>query len=209
MIDMGMGNLQSVLQAFGRIGARVTVTTRPEDLERAGAVILPGVGAFGDGMASLNSNGLLGPLRRHAGELRRPLLGICIGMQLLAEEGEEHGRHAGLSLIRGRVVRLRPTDGKCRVPNMGWCDVEVNNPNSPLFARVPDGDAFYFAHSYHVQCADPADVAGTIQYGGCRLTAAVQRGNIWGVQFHPEKSQDAGLNVLAAFIDYLQTGGLG
>lgn len=207
MIDMGMGNLQSVRQAFERIGAPVSLTTRPEDVERAAAVILPGVGAFGDGMASLRQNGLVGAIRRHALERGRPLLGICVGMQLLADEGEEHGHHQGLGLIRGRVIRLRPTEEGCRVPNMGWNDVKVAYPDRALFARLPHGDSFYFAHSYHVVCADPADVAATIDYGGQRLTAAVERGGLFGVQFHPEKSQDAGLQVLAAFVDFLRENG--
>jgi glutamine amidotransferase len=207
MIDMEMGNLQSVWEAFQRIGAQVRVTSRAEEVERAEAVILPGVGAFGDGMVNLREKGLVEPLRRHALEKKKPLFGICIGMQLLAEEGEEHGSNQGLGLIKGRVVRLRPTDEGCRVPNMGWCDVVVENRQSLLFADLPGGDAFYFAHSYHMQCANSEDVAASIDYSG-RLAAAVERDNIYGVQFHPEKSQDAGLQVLASFVKRLRQTGL-
>lgn len=202
MIDMDMGNLQSVLEAFHRIGAEVVVTARPEDVETASAVILPGVGAFGDGMDSLGQRGLVEPLRRHALVERKPLFGICIGMQLLADEGEEFGLHRGLGLIRGRVTRLRPVAPGDRVPNMGWCDVTPAK-REVLFADV-EQDAFYFAHSYCLECVQPEDVAATFNYGGCRIAAAVERANIFGVQFHPEKSQDAGLNVLAAFVEHLR-----
>ena len=198
VIDMGLGNLRSVINAFERVGAEVAVTDSAVEVEGAEAVVLPGVGAFGDGMASLRAHGLIEPLRRHVLERGRPLLGICLGMQLFAEEGTEHGRHEGLKLIRGRVVRLAPTGPGCRLPNMGWCDVTVTNPASRLFAAIPSSERFYFGHGYAVQCADPIDVAATIDYGG-PVTAAIERGNLFGVQFHPEKSQDAGLSVLEAF----------
>lgn len=203
MIDMDVGNLQSVLEAFRRIGTPVKVTACAEEVEQSSAVILPGVGAFGDGMASLQQKKLVEPLKRHALEKKKPLLGICLGMQLLAEEGEEHGLHTGLGLIRGRIVRLKPTEKGCRVPNMGWCDVTIMRRPSVLFADHSDGESFYFAHSYYLQCSDPSDIAATIEYGG-RLTVAIERNNILGVQFHPEKSQDAGLNVLASFLKHLQ-----
>ena len=197
LVDMGIGNLQSVVNAFQRVGAEVAVTTQPADVAAADAVVLPGVGAFGDGMASLKAKRLIEPIRRHAREHRKPLLGICLGMQLLADAGEEHGRHEGLGLIRGRVVQLPRVPGR-RIPNMGWCDIQVSNPRSVLFARVPQGEPFYFAHSYHVVCGDPTDVAATMAYGG-PVAVAVERGSIFGVQFHPEKSQDAGLSLLEAF----------
>jgi glutamine amidotransferase len=199
MIDMGVGNLQSVRQAFDRLGTAVLVTTDAADLTGAEAVILPGVGAFGDGMASLSRHGLIEPLRQHAAA-GKPFLGICLGMQLLAGSSEEHGRHQGLGLVPGRVTRLTPTDRTCRIPNMGWCDVAVQNPRSVLFAGLDRGETFYFAHSFHLICDDPADVAATLDYSSARVTAAVQRGNLFGVQFHPEKSQDAGFHILAAFV---------
>jgi len=176
MIDLGISNLQSVSEAFRRIGAPVEVADRPG----SGPVILPGVGAFGPAMQRLRERGLVEALRG------RPVLGICLGMQLLADESEELGLHRGLGLIRGRVVRLTGD----RVPNIGWCDVD----------GIGGGRSFYFAHSYHFEC-DAA--AGTIQYGGRRITAAVRQGQIFGVQFHPEKSQDAGLDVLAAIVKEL------
>jgi glutamine amidotransferase len=198
MIDMNLGNLQSVVQAFRTVGAEVTVTSRPADVRRAAAVILPGVGAFGDGMASLRAAGLIDALRGHVLGEGRPLLGICLGMQLLAEEGEEHGLHRGLGLVPGRCVRLVPGAGE-RVPNIGWCDVRVARPGSVLFHGAREAACFYFAHGYHVHCADTADIAATLPRGGSAVTAAVERGALFGVQFHPEKSQDAGLELLAAF----------
>lgn len=197
MIDMGIGNLQSVRTAFERIGASVRTTTDPTALEEARVVVLPGVGAFGDGMAALEKHGLVEPLRQHAQLRRRPLIGICLGMQLLADESEEHGRHVGLGLVPGRVVRLSPGESE-RVPNMGWCDLTVRR-RAVLCERIPDGEPFYFAHSYHLVCAEPADCVATISYGGQPVTAAVERENVMGLQCHPEKSQHAGLELLAAF----------
>lgn len=197
IIDLGIGNSGSVTAALERVGARPVRTDRPADLAAASAIILPGVGAFGDGMARLRQSGLAGPLVEAVRTRGVPLLGICLGMHLLAERGEEHGRHAGLGLIGGSVVRLDPPpEARLRVPNMGWCDVEVSRPNAILPAA---SSSFYFAHSYHLVCSDPADVCAVVQYGG-PVTAAVARGRIFGVQFHPEKSQDAGLDLLAAFV---------
>lgn len=198
MIDMGISNLGSVLQALARVGTDVHVTRDRGDVERADALVLPGVGAFGDAMTALRDLRLVDPLRRHALELGRPLVGICLGMQLLSEGSEEHGSHEGLGILPGRTTRLRPADESLRVPNIGWNDVSVRN-GSLLFARTRPGEPFYFAHSYHVECDRPDDVAATIDYGGT-ITAAVEAANVFGLQFHPEKSQDAGLDVLASFV---------
>jgi len=206
VIDLGIGNLRSVLDAFGRVGADVEVATRADQLEGARAVVLPGVGSFRDGLASLYEKGLVERLLQHAVNDRKPLLGICLGMQLLAEEGEEHGLRTGLGLIRGRVVRLRPSNAVTRVPNMGWCDVNLADKRPRLFDRSLDGEPFYFAHSYYLECTDASDVAATIEYGGQPITAAIERENILGVQFHPEKSQDAGLGVLASFVEHVVDG---
>ena len=208
MIDMGIGNLQSVVEAFRRVGADLTATTDPDGVEQADAVILPGVGAFGDGMASLREKGLVGPLRTHSLEKQKPLLGICLGMQLLAEGSDEHGKHEGLGFVRGRAVRLAPTTPEARVPNIGWCDVAFDEGSATLFTGLATNEPFYFAHSYHVECEEPADVAASFDYGGVRVTAAIERGSILGVQFHPEKSQDSGLNVLASYIEYLRQAAL-
>lgn len=189
------GNLRSVMAAFERVGVTLQVVSE-RDIERCDAVVLPGVGAFGDAMRSLERQGLVEPLRRHALENARPLLGICVGMQILAGRGEEFGTADGLGLVPGRVVRLDPGVAHLRVPNIGWCDVRVEAP-SVLFGE-PEGATFYFAHSYHFVCDDRADAVATIDFPG-PVTAAVERGSVFGVQFHPEKSQDAGLAALEAF----------
>jgi glutamine amidotransferase len=205
MIDMDMGNLGSVQEAFNRVGVQVDITTRTDHVENAGVVIIPGVGAFGDGMESLSQNGLIEPILNHV-QTGKPLIGICVGMQMLADAGEEYGLHKGLSLIRGSVRRLRPTDQKSRVPNMGWSDVSILR-RGVLFENISDKRAFYFAHSFYLDCEEVADVVARIEYGGQSIPVAVERGNVFGMQFHPEKSQDAGLDVLESYISYLKLKG--
>ena len=199
VIDSGIANIGSVMSALRRIGAPATVNTEAAALRRAAALILPGVGAFGDGMAALDKHGLTAPIRE-AAAAGTPILGICHGKQLLAEVSEEFGEHRGLGLVPGRVVRLRPLHAAERVPNIGWCDVHPLRP-SALFAKVAPGTAFYHVHSFHLRCADPADAVAAIHFGGEAVTVGVERGNVYGVQFHPEKSQDGGLTVLADFAE--------
>lgn len=201
MVDLKISNLQSVREAFRRVGAQIEMVSGPEDIERASAVILPGIGAFGDGIESLSDQGLIPTLRRHALEAKKPIFGICLGMQLVADQGEEYGLHQGLGLIRARTVRLPEKPGM-RTPNMGWCDVTIASTNNILFAQNMDGQPFYFAHSYYLDCADQQDVIATLDYGG-PLTAAIKHENIFGIQFHPEKSQEAGLDLLESFTNYV------
>lgn len=201
VIDSGIANIGSVMSAMRRIGAAAEVTTDAAAVRRASALLLPGVGAFADGMASLERRGLVKPIC-DAGGAGTPILGICLGMQLLAEVSEEFGEHAGLGVLPGRVVRLQPA-GADRVPNIGWCDVDPVKA-SPLFRDVAPGTAFYFAHSYHLVCGEPQDAVAAIRFGGRHVTAAVERGNVFGAQFHPEKSQDAGLTMLAAFAELVR-----
>ncbi len=197
VIDSKVANLGSVQAALRRIGAPFRVAADPGVVRDAAALLLPGVGAFADAMAALRSHGLVEPIRAKAAA-GTPVLGVCLGMQLLAEESEEFGRHEGLGLIRGRVLRLAPSRTGERVPNIGWCDV-TPAPHASLYRAVQPGTAFYFVHSYHLACSDPGDVAAEMRYGAGNIAAAVEHGNIHGAQFHPEKSQDAGLSVLAAF----------
>jgi glutamine amidotransferase len=206
LVDLGMGNLASVLRGFARVGLEVTVTSQPRDVDQAQAVVLPGVGAFGDGMASLREKGLVEPLLRHAREKDRPLLGICLGMQLLAQEGMEHGRHQGLGLLPARVELLEPRQPGYLVPNIGWYALDVPRPGI-LFPRARPEASYYFVHSFHMVCRQAEAVSATIAYAGQDVTAAVEQGNTCGVQFHPEKSQDAGLELLATFALHLQDGG--
>lgn len=202
MIDVGLGNLQSVRGGFQRIGVPIVSTSDPADVAGARAVILPGVGAFGEGMERLKSHGMIEPILRHARE-KKPLLGICLGMQFLADASEEHGLHDGLGLVPGRVVKLDPPIAGTRVPNIGWCEVKKTGPGV-LFATIADKADFYFVHSYYFACADPARAAGLTEYGGQTYAAAVESGNIFGVQFHPEKSQDCGLELLHNFARHVE-----
>lgn len=196
VIDSAIANLGSVCTALSRIGVPHRVTAAPSEVAAAQALLLPGVGAFGDGMAALRQRGLIEPIRAHAAA-GRPILGVCLGMQLLAERSEEFGAHEGLGLVPGRVRRLRPAPG-LRVPNIGWCAMRFTG-GARLFEGLSDGTCFYFVHSYVVECAEPEDSVGTIAFGDADETVALQRRNVYGVQFHPEKSQDVGLGVLDAF----------
>ena len=196
VIDSGLSNIGSVLTALQRIGAKAEPTRDPAEVATAASLLLPGVGAFGDGMTALRQQGLVEPIRAHAAA-GKPILGICLGMQLLASASEEFGEHQGLGLIPGRVRRLRPQAG-LRVPNIGWCGLQARN-DARLFADIPADACFYFVHSYVIDCDTAEDCAGTLTFGDDEETVAVQRGRIFGAQFHPEKSQDAGLAVLDAF----------
>lgn len=202
IVDSGIANLGSVCSAFQRVGAPVVVTRDPEVVRGAAALLLPGVGSFGDGMASLRRHRLVDPIR-DAVDAGVPLLGICLGMQLLADSSEEFGEHQGLGLIPGRVTRLRPILDVERVPNIGWCD-QTTAPHATLFGGVPQSASFYFVHSYHLVCGEPTDTVGTIGFGGGAITTAVERGQVFGAQFHPEKSQDTGLTFLDNFANLVR-----
>jgi len=195
IVDYGVGNLGNVVRAFRRLGAEVRLSERPEDLDGAERIVLPGVGAFGDGMAGLAARGWIEPLKQ-AVAAGIPLLGICLGMQLLFEESEEMGRHRGLGLLRGRVRRFPPEAGK--VPQIGWNRLEHQGTH-PLLRGVPDGAYVYFVHGYYCEPEDPADVIATAFYG-IRYAAVVARGPVMGVQFHPEKSHRAGEQILRNFL---------
>lgn len=196
VIDYGAGNLRSVLNALERVGTRAAIVRDPAKLESAEKLILPGVGAFGDAMRNLEEGGFVDPLRRLVAG-GKPLLGVCVGMQLLASRGFEHGERPGLGLIAGEVRRIE-TAPELRIPHVGWNEVDPSQDS-----RLLEGLArpmFYFVHSYNLYATDPTDVAGTADYGA-PLTAVVERGNVFGVQFHPEKSQDDGLRVLENFLN--------
>jgi glutamine amidotransferase len=191
--DYGIGNLGSVTKAFRRAGAEVRLTGEPETLRRADALVLPGDGAFGATMAEVERRALV-PLLREAVDQGKPLLGICVGMQILFEESEEHGRHAGLGLLPGRVRRL---EGDLPVPHMGWNRLRARRPHAVL-EGVPDGAHVYFVHSYY--CDTPEDVViATTDYGR-DFAAIVGKGSVLGMQFHPEKSQEVGLRLVSSFV---------
>jgi glutamine amidotransferase len=193
IIDYGMGNLHSVSKAVERLGYDVRIAADGGQILAADAAILPGVGAFGDAMENLRRSGLVEPLLRYA-QTGRPLLGICLGMQLLFTRSEEHGDHEGLNLLPGRVVRFR---GDYKVPHMGWNRLKFVQP-SPLFADVEEGYV-YFVHSYHVLPDEPGDLLAATDYHQA-VTAIVGRNHIYGMQFHPEKSGSVGLKLLHNFL---------
>jgi imidazole glycerol-phosphate synthase subunit HisH len=202
IVDYGVGNLRSVHKAVEAAGATAEVITSPDRLAGATGIVLPGVGAFGDAAANLRAAGFEAPLRQ-AVQSGTPLLGICVGMQLLFDESEEMGRHAGLGIIPGRVVRfagdLHGPDGRLlKVPQIGWNQL-CHAQTDPLLAGVPDGAYAYFVHSYYCAPADPAHVVATTDFGG-PYASVVRKDNAWGIQCHPEKSQAVGLRILRNFL---------
>ncbi|UCD34324.1 MAG: imidazole glycerol phosphate synthase subunit HisH [Nitrospiraceae bacterium] len=198
VIDYGMGNLRSVEKAFLKVGYDVRVTSRPEDVQKADGVVLPGVGAFRDCMKELSDLGMTDAVVKAIIE-GKPYLGICLGLQVLFSESEEFGRCRGLDIFRGRVVRFELEDRALKIPQMGWNQVSLKR-QCPLFRDIPDNSYFYFVHSFYVAPDDEAVVAGTTEYG-VPFTSAVWKDNIYAVQFHPEKSQALGLRLLKNFGD--------
>jgi glutamine amidotransferase len=194
IVDYGMGNLRSAQKGFEHAGvADVVVTSERSVVESADGIVLPGVGAFREAMRELRESGMAEVVRERA-EAGVPLLGICLGMQLLASVGREDGEWEGLGLVPGECVRLT---GGVKVPHIGWNTVDYPR-ESPLFEGIPECSAFYFVHSYHLEPADDSAIIGSTEYG-TRFAAAVQRGNTFAVQFHPEKSSELGLKLLANF----------
>ncbi len=207
LIDYGSGNLASAAKALAeaarRAGdkARVLVTDKPEEIALADHIVLPGVGAFGHCMDQLKAHaGLIQAIDHAVHERGVPFLGVCVGMQLLADQGLEFGATPGLGWIGGEVKRLEPSDHRFKVPHMGW-NALTDVADHPIFAGITNGDHMYFTHSFAFSPTDEADVAARADHGGA-FTAAVTRGNIAGVQFHPEKSQAAGLKLLSNFLEW-------
>lgn len=195
IIDYGMGNLRSVEKAVEAAGGRPAVTGDPESIRSAERLILPGVGAFGEAMENLRRTGLDSAIL-DAARAGKPLLGLCLGLQLLFTHSEEFGSHEGLDLIPGNVRKLDCPG--LRVPHVGWNQIEGDRPD-PLLTDIREGSYFYFVHSYYVEPDDPRDVLRRTSYG-LRFCSIARRGNIYGVQFHPEKSQEAGKRLLRNFL---------
>jgi glutamine amidotransferase len=199
IIDYGLGNLTSVAGAVEKVGFQPVITSEASILEQTEKLILPGVGAFGDGMRNLHDRGLVGPLADMVVRRAKPLLGICLGFQLIAHSSEEFGRHEGLGWIEGHVTRLAPADPALRVPHVGWNEL-IQVRASVLFDDIPDGALFYHVHSFKLEVADQDLVAGRCDYGG-PFVSVVQKRNIYATQFHPEKSQRHGLTLLRNFLE--------
>jgi glutamine amidotransferase len=193
IIDVGISNIKSITRGFVTQGFQVQVTTDPEEVQGAGTLVLPGVGAYPKAMEALRGYGLIEPIRMHA-EKGKPLIGICLGMQLLFSDSNEHGHTEGLGLIPGHVVQF-PKDRP--VPHMGWNEVS-HRVESPIFEGIPDPADFYFVHSYYAVPDRSGQVIGESDHHGC-FAAAVQNGRVFGTQFHPEKSQKNGLTLLRNF----------
>ncbi len=206
IIDYGSGNLRSAQKAVeraareGGLTTKVELTAAADVVARADRILLPGVGAFGDCMAGLTAlRGMRQTLEEAVHEKGRPFLGICVGMQLLAETGLEHGTYAGLGWIPGTVEKVVPNDASLKIPHMGWNELIVSQPEHPMLAGIHSGDHAYFVHSFGFVPKDPSVIAAKVSYGG-EVTAAVARDNVFGTQFHPEKSQAFGLRLLQNFL---------
>jgi glutamine amidotransferase len=194
IIDYGMGNLHSVSKAIERLGYTPTITSDPNVILQASGAILPGVGAFGDAMAHLRETGLDDVVKQFAAS-GKPLLGICLGMQLLFTHSEEHGDHRGLDLLAGNVVRFQ---GDYKIPHMGWNKLNYTHAENPLFEGIEEGFV-YFVHSFHAKLDNPDDLLASADYYQ-PVTAIVGRGNVYGMQFHPEKSSSVGMALLRNFL---------
>jgi imidazole glycerol-phosphate synthase subunit HisH len=199
IVDYGMANLRSVQKAFERVGHRAEIISRPEQVERADKIVLPGVGAFQDAVATLRSTELASPIVRHI-EQGKPFLGICLGLQMLFDVGYEDGEHRGLGVLRGKCIRFDVDERLgLKVPHMGWNQLEMTGERrAPIFRDLAESPSVYFVHGYHVVPDDPSVIATTTDYGR-PFVSSIWRDNVMATQFHPEKSQRVGLKILENF----------
>jgi len=203
IIDYGAGNVESVLNAlsFVKNNENFLVSNKPSDIRAANHLILPGVGAFGDCMDGLKSvEGLLPEIRKQVLVEKKPFLGICVGMQVLSSIGYENGEHQGLGFINGKVEKITAQEG-LKIPHMGWNEIMLKPTKHPALKDVKNGEHFYFANSYHFICQNENNVLAQLEYGS-KLNAIVAKENILGIQFHPEKSGEAGLLILKNFLNW-------
>jgi len=198
IVDYGMGNLRSVQKAFEKLGFEAVITASPRDLATADQVVLPGVGAFRDAIAELRRLDFV-PAIHDAVASGKPFLGICLGLQLLFDVSYEDGEHEGLGIVPGKVVRFAPQPG-LKVPHMGWNSLNIQQPSHPMLSGIAPGSHVYFVHSYHVVPSDPSLIAATSHHGS-EFVAMIAKGNLTATQFHPEKSQKVGLQLLKNFAE--------
>lgn len=210
IIDYGSGNLRSAAKAFEKVIADealdydVIVSANPEDLNKAAKIVLPGQGAFGDCINGLSSiPGMRDALNDNVIKKSKPFFGICVGMQLMATRGLEHGTHAGLGWIAGDVVKMTPSDKSLKIPHMGWNELNITEAGKQHFVlrNTKTPDHYYFVHSFLFECKDKTHILGTAEYGG-DVPAIIGRDNMIGSQFHPEKSQQAGLQLISGFLNW-------
>ncbi len=201
IIDYGMGNLRSAQKGFENVGFPAKVSSDPDDILKADKLVLPGVGAFRDCIGNLRDGGFVEPIKDYV-KSGKPMLGICVGLQLLFSESEEFGQHQGLDIISGKVVRfpagMRENNEELKVPHMGWNSLSIKK-SEPLFKGTAPGSHVYFVHSFYARPEDPAVVAAEATYGDVTFCAALQKDNVMATQFHPEKSQAIGLNIIKNF----------
>jgi len=202
IIDYGSGNLHSTLKSFERVGdgAEIFLSGKAADLKSATHIVLPGVGAFGDCKNGLDSlPGMIEEMKEQVIFNKKPFIGICVGMQLLAKKGFEHGEHDGLGWIEGNVKAITPDDKSLKIPHMGWNELIVKKEH-PFFKGIKSGSHAYFVHSYQLECKNNDDILAVADYGG-QITAAIAKDNIMGTQFHPEKSQETGFELIKNFLE--------
>lgn len=201
IINYEMGNLQSVANILDYVGAPFVITNTKDEIAKADKIILPGVGAFGQAMDNLRRFDLIDFLADDVMNKKKPFLGICLGMQILAEKGYEGGEHEGLGWIQGEVKRLEPGSPALPIPHMGWNEISPKS-TALLYGKSDAKRVMYFVHSYHLICEDEQDVSATVEYG-VRFTASIEKGNIFATQYHPEKSQRDGIQVIKNFISFV------
>ena len=201
IVDYGMGNVKSVSNGFELLGEEVEVTDDPEKISQAEAIVLPGVGAFSDGINNLKKRGLLEVLENEVVVNKKPYLGICLGLQFLAEKSFEDGEHEGFGWLKGEVTKIVPEKTKLKVPHMGWNDTKIIKNNGLL--KELENPVFYYLHSYYLKMpdSDKEVITSICDYGGVPITATIQHKNLYAVQFHPEKSQTTGIKLLKNFLD--------
>lgn len=202
IIDYGAGNIQSVANALRFVAGdeKIIITNNSADLIKADRLLLPGVGAFGDCMSGLSSSGILPEIKKQVLTEKKPFLGICVGMQVLASVGFENGEYQGLNFISGRVEKIKAQNG-LKVPHMGWNEIILQGKKHQLLQGIDSGEHFYFANSYHFICENDDEVLAQVEYGS-KLNVAIAKDNIFGAQFHPEKSGEAGLKLLKNFLEW-------